>query len=195
MESIVIKIAGQPPSKKSGQQIKSVKGKLKIFPNPKYQEWKKTAAEQLKIWKVDYYKKMQREWLTIRKPIRVRMQCECLRFGYRQIDLLNILQSVADELEANGIIENDTQIVDTDNSRIYYFNTIEEAGVVIYLAWDRQDIFCYDDCSQMFKSRHLVKCRRHLGLMETTRERDKFYRLANCKTWSPVTTRWPVGFE
>ena len=180
---IQLKIKGQPPSKKSGQQIVYKRGKPRILPNAKYLEWKKEATNQIEKWKQGYCYKNQRMYTMIRQPIRIHMKCLCYRWTYKSIDLINILQSVADELEANEILENDTQICKTDGSEIIYGCAKEDARVWINLEFDPQDQWCYDDCKQMFKSRAFVKCRRHKGIMETNKDKSRFYRLKNCKTW------------
>ena len=102
-------IYGQTPSKKSSQQIVKVKNKLRIIPNPKYVKWEKYAVFQLKKQAEEIKLK------TIDKPIHVK--CKIYRRTKRQVDLINLLQSIHDVLTKAKIIKDDRLIENIDGSR------------------------------------------------------------------------------
>jgi len=108
---IHLRIYGQTPSKKSSQQIivnKKTKRAM-LIPNKKYNEWIHSTVRQLKDQKED------KQFETIIKPVAVK--CLVYRLTKRKIDMLNMLQSVHDALEAAGIVKNDFLIESMDGSR------------------------------------------------------------------------------
>ena len=108
---IHLKIYGQTPSKKSSQQIivnKKTKRAM-LIPNKKYNEWIHTTVKQLKD------QKEEKQFETINEPIAVK--CLVYRLTKRKIDLINLLQSIHDALEAAGILKDDFLIESTDGSR------------------------------------------------------------------------------
>jgi Holliday junction resolvase RusA-like endonuclease len=109
--NIELRIYGQTPSKKSSQSIIINKrtGKMMVIPNKKYMKWEKYAKFQLKEIKENL--KLE----TIDKKVSVR--CLIYRLTHRQIDLVNLLQSIHDVLEISGIIKNDNLIYSVDGSR------------------------------------------------------------------------------
>jgi len=106
-----LKIYGQCPSKKSSQQIivnKKTKRAM-LIPNKKYNEWIHSTVKQLKD------QKEEKQFETINEPVAVK--CFVYRLTKRKIDLINLLQSIHDALEAAGIIKDDFLIESTDGSR------------------------------------------------------------------------------
>ena len=80
-----------------------------LIPNKKYNEWIHTTVKQLKD------QKEEKQFETINE--RVAVKCLVYRLTKRKIDLINLLQSVHDALEAAGILKDDFLIESTDGSR------------------------------------------------------------------------------
>jgi Holliday junction resolvase RusA-like endonuclease len=108
---IHLRIYGQTPSKKSSQQIivnKKTKRAM-LIPNKKYNEWIGGAKKQL------WDQMEDKGFETIDTPVAIK--CIVYRLTKRKIDLINLLQSIHDALEAAGILKNDFLIESTDGSR------------------------------------------------------------------------------
>ena len=97
-------IPGRPITKKNSGRIIQVKGRPMMIPSKKFKQYEKDAGHFLKPLKIagpvevtaHYYMPDRRSW-----P-----------------DLLGLLQSTADILEAHQVITNDRNIISLDNSRI-----------------------------------------------------------------------------
>jgi len=117
MEELNFIIDGQPISKKRNYKIIRIGGRLSLGMTKKYQEWEKSAKDQLWIQKTQYQGAMIGMWSAINEPVAV----EFLFFieGRGKYDLSNLYQGPEDVLEQVGILANDSLIMSHDGSRKY----------------------------------------------------------------------------
>lgn len=99
-------IPGAPRSKKNSQEIHWVRGRPRIAQSALYRDYAKSCLKNLQQWGNVCFK----------NPVHVK----CLYYvpDKRRRDLTNLLAATHDILEAAGIVENDSLIVNLDGSRI-----------------------------------------------------------------------------
>lgn len=127
---IYVEITGRTPSKKTSQRIGRLRGsgKIRLFPNPKYSEWEGRAITELKV------QKIEQEIETIDYPVNLMAGIYRLPRPGERVDLINLLQSVADVLERAGIIKNDSLIAYLNGSRILPADCPEDERAEIYIS-------------------------------------------------------------
>lgn len=117
---------GKPQTKKTSNEIAMVKGKIRVFPNPKWRKWAKDAP-------------MTGLRFQGSAPLRAKgTRLNCRAHFYRDAnrgDAVGYYQGLADLLEKRGIVFNDSQIVSWDGSRLFVDKdqprvevTLEEVG-------------------------------------------------------------------
>jgi len=100
-------IVGNPATKKTSNRIFRVRGRIVVAPSAANAIWARSAIPQLKTcW--------NRPPLTL--PVQV--AARFFRRDNRRVDLVNLMQAVADALEHAGVVVNDRLIVSWDGSRL-----------------------------------------------------------------------------
>jgi Holliday junction resolvase RusA-like endonuclease len=103
-------IEGPPSQKKNSPQIGWVRGKPRIFPDPKYRKWAKSAIQQLRL-----------QW-GARTPLGDKttgVEVEAIFYlGKGQhFDLSNLFEALGDVMEDAGIVKSDFYIDGWSGSR------------------------------------------------------------------------------
>ena len=119
-------IYGQTPSKKREYRI----GKGRLFLSKEYRDWERTALWQLKEMEMKH-NLLKEEKIPMLGP--VAMKCVFYRHTKRKIDYVNLLNTIADVLQAARWIKDDSQIASVNGSRLYFVKGAKDARVEILL--------------------------------------------------------------